>query len=112
MDISKTIAETRARIRHGYPWWLRPLLLRGVAGITLGRRIYLDSGISPLQSERFLRHELTHVRQIARVGFVRFYWQYIAEYVQNRRKGMSSVDAYRNISFEREATEAEQPFQG
>src|SRR5438477_8367988 len=39
------------------PWWLRPFLLRGVAAITLGRRIYIASNIPADARERVLRHE-------------------------------------------------------
>ena len=76
--------------------------MRGVAGITIGRRVYVAS-----DDESLLRHELAHVRQVAALGFVRFYWRYAVEYVRNRRAGMSPSDAYRNISFEREALAAE-----
>ncbi|HEX6178454.1 MAG TPA: hypothetical protein VF057_08840 [Thermoanaerobaculia bacterium] len=99
---------SRATLRVGYPWWLRLFLLRGIAGITLGRRIYVAPHIAGSQLERLVRHELAHVRQIARLGIFRFYWRYAVEYVRNRRSGMSSAGAYRNISFEKEAFAAEE----
>jgi hypothetical protein len=43
------------------------------------------------------------VRQIERVGLLRFYWRYLREYVANRRAGMPPPEAYRRISFEQEA---------
>ena len=76
--------------------------MRSVAAITLGRRIYARE-----LSEALLWHELTHVRQMRRLGLVRFAWRYVGEYVGNLRSGMSASDAYRNISFEREAFAAE-----
>ena len=103
-DLQEAVRETGALVRHGYPWWLRLVLLPGVAGITLGRRVYLDGRAEVARS---LRHELVHVRQIARVGMLRFYAQWLWEYVRNRRKGMSSDEAYRRISFEEEAFSAE-----
>ena len=90
-------------MRYRFPWWLRPFLLRGVAGITLGRRVYIEGG----DVESILRHELVHVRQIKRLGLFRFYWSYIREYVSNRRRGMNAADAYRAISLEEEAFAAE-----
>jgi hypothetical protein len=107
-EIEHAISDVRARVRFRYPWWLRPFLMRGVVGITLGRRIYLDGTVSQRNIERFLRHELAHVRQINRVGLLQFYWRYLAEYVQLRRRGLSSSEAYRNISFEMEAAAAEE----
>lgn len=107
-EILAAAESARARLRVGYPWWLKPFLLRDVAGITLGRRIYVASNISGPRLERLVRHELAHVRQIARHGLLRFYWRYAVEYVRNRRCGLSRAAAYRNISFEREAFAAEE----
>ena len=81
--------------------------MRDVVGITLGRRIYLSADVAERQVESFLRHELAHVRQINRVGLVRFYWRYLREYIENRRAGFGPAEAYRRISFEQEARAAE-----
>ena len=88
--------STEPIVKYRFPWWLRPFLLRGVAGITLGRRIYVVD-------EATLRHELVHFRQIQRLGLFTFYWTWIREYVANRRRGMNSGEAYRKISLEEEA---------
>jgi hypothetical protein len=90
-------------VKYRYPWWLRPFILRGVAGITLGRRIYIEGG----DPEGILRHELVHVDQIARLGLLRFYWVWIREYVEHRSRGFSSAESYRRISLEIEAFAAE-----
>src|SRR5690242_20220765 len=103
-ELLQTISDSRARVRFSFPWWLRPFLMRGVDGITIGRRIYMNC-----EDETLLRHELVHVRQIARVGVIRFYSRYVVEYIRNRRRGMSSHDAYAHISFEKEALDAESP---
>lgn len=104
--LQQSVDESRAIVRFGFPWWLRPFLMRGVAGITLGRRIYLDSGVAGMG--RLLRHELVHVRQIERLGVVRFYSTYVREYLRNRRSGSSPSEAYRRISLEIEAFAAEE----
>lgn len=106
-QLTRAAIEAGARIRLRYPWWLRPFVMRDVVGITLGRRIYLSADIAERQVERFLRHELAHVRQINRVGLLRFYWQYMREYIGNRRAGLGPAEAYRRISFEQEASSAE-----
>ena len=100
--------STEAIIRVGYPWWLRPFLHRGTIAITFGRRIYVADGHA---TDALLRHELVHVSQAGELGLLRFVWRYVAEYVRNRRRGMSPHDAYRAISFEAEAfaAEGEQP---
>ena len=102
-SVQRAIAETGVIIKYRFPWWLRPFLLGGVAGITLGRRIYIE-GANP---ESILRHELVHVGQIQRLGLIRFYWTYIREYVANLRRGLPSAEAYRRISLEKEAFAAE-----
>jgi hypothetical protein len=108
-ELEKLVAEARAKVRFRFPWWLEPFLMKGVIAITLGRRIYLAADASGQRMERYLRHELAHVRQINRLGLVRFYWEYAKEYLNNRRLGMSPSAAYRNISFEIEALGAEEP---
>lgn len=50
-----------------------------------------------------LNHESIHLDQIRRTGVVRFYAQYLVEYFRGRKNGMSHDEAYRNISFEKEA---------
>jgi hypothetical protein len=107
-NVQSAIEASRALVRFRYPFWLRPLLLRGVVGITLGRRIYLAAGLPPDRRERFLRHELKHVEQINRHGLLGFYWRYVREYIANRRRGMPPAAAYRSISFEVEALAAEE----
>ena len=103
-ELQQELCESGAIVRYRFPWWLRLVLMRGVAGITLGRRIYLAETVDV---ERCLRHELVHVRQIARHGLMTFYWRWLGEYLANRRHGMSSDEAYRRISFEEEAFDAE-----
>lgn len=109
-EIEGALVSTGARIRMGFPWWLRPWMARDVAGITLGRRIFLTKGIVARTNgevDALLRHELVHVRQTIRLGLLRFLVLYLGEYVRNLSRGMSLSDAYRNISFEREACAAE-----
>ena len=106
-ELQAAIAKTRAIVRTRYPWWLRPFLMRDVVAITLGRRIYLAANTGEAEVENLLRHELVHVRQIARLGLIRFYWLYALEYLTLRRRGFSSSEAYQRISFEAEAFAAE-----
>jgi len=101
------IKATRARVRRPFPLWLRPFRARGVLAITLGRRVYIAASVAEGELEQLLRHELAHVQQIARLGFVRFYWRYLKEYIALRRRGFSSAEAYQRISFEAEAFAAE-----
>ena len=103
-ELQQAIEETGAVVRVRYPWWLRLVLMRGVAGLTLGRRIYVAAGADVARS---VRHELVHVRQIARLGALTFYWRWVREYFSNRRRGLTSDQAYRQISFEVEAFAAE-----
>jgi hypothetical protein len=100
--------KTAAKIVVGYPWWLRPFLMQGVVAITLGRRVYVKAGLSTAYMERLLRHELAHVRQIERLGLVRFYWRYVTEFIRHFRAVRSVGRAYSMISFEIEAVAAEE----
>ncbi len=104
------IDEVRARVRIGYPWWLRPWLARDVAAITLGRTIFVSQRFAeraPAQLERLLRHELAHVRQVIRLGLVVFLWRYMSEFARHYLRVRSVSKAYLLISFEVEANAAE-----
>lgn len=109
--IQQSIADARAKVRVGYPWWLRPWMARDVIGITLGRRIYLSPSIAQRSEEyvaRLLRHELVHVAQVNRLGLLVFLWRYVSEFARHYWRVRSIGRAYRMISFEVEAAAAEQ----
>lgn len=59
-----------------------------------------------LDRERFV-HEAEHGFQILALGVMRFYWQYLIEFLINFRFYGNWNKAYRNISFEVEARRAE-----
>ncbi len=108
--IEQRIHDYQARVRVGFPFWLRIFLFANVAAITLGRRIYVspsvaDAGVERL--ERLLRHELAHVRQVRELGLIRFLCRYMRDYIRLRRSGLSSHLAYSAIPFEVEAREEE-----
>jgi|GEM_PF-635739 len=110
-SLNTAITASRAIVRVGYPWWLRPWLARDVIAITLGRRIYVSSIVAnrrPESIEKLLRHELAHVRQVARHGLIGFLARYLAEFVRLLWRERSINKAYANISFEIEARAAEE----
>lgn len=61
--------------------------------------LYADRNPDPVT----MNHEAIHRDQIRRTGVIRFYVQYLAEYFLGRKRGLSHNEAYREISFEREA---------
>lgn len=72
----------------------------GINGIVLWPFVlYADRNPDPV----ILNHESIHMDQIRRLGVARFYLRYLAEYFSGRKKGLSHDEAYRNISFEKEA---------
>jgi hypothetical protein len=54
-------------------------------------------------SEEILEHEQIHLNQIKRDGVFCFYIRYLKEYLRGRLDGLSHYDAYRNISYEKDA---------
>ena len=58
--------------------------------------------------EIFINHERIHLRQQAELLVVPFYIIYLFEYLYRLMKYRNSQEAYRNISFEREAYEMEE----
>jgi len=82
-----------------------------VGAIVFGRRVFLGteaerevSAEGPAAAE-LLAHELVHVRQYRRLGAAAFLGHYVGEYLRGRLAGASHAEAYRAISFEREAEE-------
>lgn len=57
----------------------------------------------PNPSERITSHEQVHLDQIKKDGALKFYLRYLIEYGKGRYQGLSHFEAYRNISYEKEA---------
>jgi len=73
----------------------------GAAAITIGRVISVRRRAA--HDERLLRHELVHVEQWQRLGFVGFLVRYVGSYLRWRLRGYRHWDAYRRIGLEVEA---------
>lgn len=56
-------------------------------------------------NEILISHEMVHVDQIKREGVFKFYFKYLLEYSLLRYKKVPHYEAYRSISFEKEAYE-------
>ncbi|HEX5626088.1 MAG TPA: hypothetical protein VFX48_08730, partial [Saprospiraceae bacterium] len=56
-----------------------------------------------LENAPLMRHERIHLRQQKELLVIFFYLWYAIEYFVHRTHGKSPQEAYRNISFEREA---------
>jgi hypothetical protein len=84
-------------IRGG--WWWR-LVHPAYTGMALFPFILLrNQGLNA----RLLRHERIHLRQQAELLVLPFYLWYLLEYLAHRVRGKGHAEAYRRISFEREA---------
>ena len=109
--MQQRITDAGARIRVGYPWWLRPWLMRDVIAITLGKTVYVSQRAAERSGERLGRllcHELVHVRQMNQHGFFRFLWLYTTEFFRHFIRERDVTRAYRQISFEAEASAEEE----
>ncbi len=88
--------------RHeGFWLWVGGPVPPGSSGITFGRLVIVREGRQ--RSERLLRHELEHVAQYGRFGFVGFLRRYVAAYLGLRLRGHGHDGAYRRIPFEASA---------
>jgi tRNA-dihydrouridine synthase len=87
---------------------VRLLWRSGVRGVTLWRVVLADPEMfdeEPGRLARFVIHELVHVRQFAELGYFRFMFRYIREYLQGRIGGQDHRTAYLAITAEEEARE-------
>jgi hypothetical protein len=81
---------------------------KGIEGVTYWRYVIVDADVLRGDQDRLSRlviHELVHVRQFSTLGYLPFVFSYVREYLSGRLRGLSGYDAYRAISFEREARE-------
>lgn len=94
---------------HGGPlarWLCRRF---GASAVTFGRRVLCSAeGWRRLQADSLdaralAAHEAVHVLQYRRDGFLPMLWRYVGEYLAGRRQGLGHGEAYRAISYEREA---------
>ena len=92
------------RIKQVYDHWLPNKL--GASAVTIGYTIYYEMPSCKVPHWLY-RHEMKHIEQISRLGVIPFYLQYFLEYIEGRRKGLGHWEAYREISFEKEAVAAE-----
>lgn len=93
-----------------------------IHGITIGKRIFILPDLVSLNSNEKLRlpeslvaHEIAHVLQYKREGFIRFLYKYVRDYRKNLRKepiwdAETKHRAYLDIPFEVEAREVAEKF--
>lgn len=86
-----------------------------IHGITIGKNIFVTPKfVSPAGNNRrkvhveLAAHEIAHVLQFKREGFVRFFYKYLTSYLQNLRRqknwnAAARQQAYLDIPFEIEA---------
>lgn len=96
--------------------------LISVNGITFGRRIFIFPRFLSLNQNNQLKlpeelavHEIAHVLQYRRVGFIKFFYFYMRDYWQNLRKKEqwnlhARQQAYLEIPFEVEARRAAEKY--
>lgn len=96
--------------------------LISVHGLTVGRRIFITPRLLSFNQNNALKlpedliaHEITHVIQYKKLGFIIFFSQYLTNYWRNLRKkkkwdAASRHEAYLEIPFEVEARDVAQKF--
>ena len=92
--------------------------LISVHGITMGKRIFIKPTLLSLNGKKLpklpedlIAHELVHVLQYRREGFLKFFYKYLTGYWRNlqskkRWDAVSRHKAYLEIPFEVEARQA------
>lgn len=80
--------------------YLFKAILKNYEAITIYPFVFYKN--KPL-NKLLLNHERIHFDQIQKCGVIKYYLLYIKEYILNRAKGMNHLDAYLNISYEKEA---------
>jgi hypothetical protein len=104
-------------------WFARSLMrMLGMGAITFGRRVFVARSLVGRNGEGevnvpgwLLVHEMVHVMQYEKKGFVRFFYSYLNGYWRALREGGSwdkagRMRAYFAIAEEREAREVEDAY--
>lgn len=92
------------KIKERFNHWIPKLL--GVNAIVLYPFV-LYRPVNP--SEELKRHEMVHVKQIQKVGVIRFYLSYLTYNLAGMIQGKSFFRAYYDNPYEVEARKAEKP---
>jgi hypothetical protein len=80
-----------------------PILPRGASGMTIMNLVLLKSDEDRAGSRKLLAHELVHVRQYAELGYLKFSYRYLRDYVRNLIELRKHRPAYLAIGAEVEA---------
>jgi hypothetical protein len=99
-----------------FSWWvislIPPVIIRKcpkhLKGLAIAPFIMItNKQLGRLERLMLIRHEKEHIRQQRKYSPVLFLIIYCTEYLIYRAKGMDHFQAYWNISFEKQAREAE-----
>lgn len=88
------------------PGFLRQVWIPGTSAMAVPGMILIDPEMlvrPPQVLGRLIIHELIHIRQMKALGFPRFAYIYLRDYLGGRITGLGHREAYLEIIFEREA---------
>lgn len=97
------------------PRWFRAVWGPGISAVAMPWAVYLHPrhlDRPPGDLGRLIVHELTHVDQWRRLGFLRWARAYLGDYLRGRRRGMSHEESYRYIALEVEARAVSRRIEG
>ena len=86
--------------------WLFDKVLKGYAGIMILGFLFVKNS----DDKELINHEKIHIRQMFEILIIGFYIWYCIEFVFRLVQYRNLKDAYKNISFEREAYRHEMNF--
>lgn len=89
------------KVRCRYSHWLPKKV--GAEAITLYPYVLFGSDRQTSCAQYAVQHEFVHVRQVRKLGWLRFYASYVLQFLLGLLKTRSASQAYIGVSFEREA---------
>ncbi|WKN42344.1 hypothetical protein [Tunicatimonas pelagia] len=88
------------------PWFVKLITFGFARAITFYPFVFLTQA-NDRSNTRLMNHERIHLRQQLELFIIPFYLLYFGEYLTRRLQGKNHREAYRAISFEREAYDQE-----
>lgn len=90
--------------------WIIKSKKLNLGGIALYPFIIINSKLSSERQKVLINHECIHIRQQIELLVIPFYILYLSNYLINRFRYNTHLEAYRNIIFEKEAFNEESNF--
>jgi len=95
--------KIKIKYNHWYAKFLKFIWRSKIVATVIYPYIFVSGSKKMASKYKILEHEMVHIKQIEKEGYLKFYVKYCFEFIINFFKYFSFKKAYLNISYEKEA---------